>query len=65
MQWTTGDLSGGVRGFYGFSALSGINGGDRVRFVTNPQSLTTGIVNIDQTTNVDIPGVWIFQGTYL
>ena len=42
-------------------ALAGINAGDGLRFVTIPGSLTTGIINIDQTTNVGTPGVWMFR----
>ena len=61
IEWTTGDNSGGYRGLYGTEALAGINGGDGFRFVTIPGSLTTGIINIDRTTNVGTPGVWMFR----
>ena len=61
IKWTTGDRSGGSGGIYGTKALAGINAGDRFRFVTIPGSLTSGIIYIDQTTNVGIPGVWIFR----
>ena len=61
IQWTTGDNSGGFRGLGGTEALAGINAGDGVRFVTIPRSLTTGIINIDQTSNVGTPGIWIFR----
>ena len=40
-------------------ALAGINASDGVNSVTTPGSLTPSIINI--TSNVDIPGVWMFQ----
>ena len=61
IQWTTGDNSGGFRGLGGNEALAGINAGDGVGFVTIPRSLTTRIINIDQTSNVGTPGIWIFR----
>ncbi|XP_065894702.1 sushi, nidogen and EGF-like domain-containing protein 1 [Dysidea avara] len=41
--------------------LAGINAGNRVSSVTIPGSRTVNILNIDQTTNIGIPGVWVFQ----
>ena len=61
IQWTTGDNSGGIDGFGGTEALAGINAGDGVNSVTIPGSLTPNIINITQTSNVGIPGVWIFK----
>jgi len=61
IQWTTGGNSGGFRGLGGTEALAGINAGDGLRFETLPGSLTTGIINIDKTSNVGTPGVWIFK----
>ena len=40
---------------------AGLNAGDGRRFVAIPGSGTEDIVNISNTSNVDIPGVWIFQ----
>ena len=68
MQWTTGDASGGINGLNGTEALAGINVGDGVNNVTIPGSLTPSIINISQTSNVGIPGVWIFkvgEGTFI
>ena len=48
IQWTNG-------------ALAGINAGDGVTSITIPGSLTPSIINVTQTTNVGIPGVWMFQ----
>jgi len=61
MQWTTGDFSGGNNRLGGTEALAGINAGDSEIFITIPGSLTPSIINITQTTNVGIPGVWIFR----
>ena len=61
IQWTTGDDSGGHDGFGGIEAVAGINGGDGVNYFNIPGSLTPDIINIDETSNVGIPGVWMFQ----
>ena len=42
-------------------ALAGINAGDGMNHITIPGSLTSSIVNIEETSNVGIPGVWIFR----
>ena len=42
-------------------ALAGINAGDGVNHITVPGSLTSSIINIAQTSNVGIPGVWMFK----
>ena len=61
IQWTTGDASGGTNGLGGSEALAGINVGDGITSVTIPGSLTPSIINITQTSNIDIPGIWIFK----
>ena len=61
MQWTTGDNSGGDDGLGGMEALAGINAGDGETFITIPGSRTSSIINITQTSNIGIPGIWIFQ----
>ena len=61
IQWTTGDTSGGFNGLGGDEAVAGINGGDGVNYFTIPGSSTPDIINIDETSNVGIPGVWMFQ----
>jgi len=48
-------------------ALAGINAGDGRTFVTIPGSLISRILSVPQTSNVGIPGIWIFrvdQSTY-
>ena len=61
IQWTTGDDSGGFNGLGGTEALAGINAGDGINSVTIPGSLTPDIINIAQTSNVGIPGIWMFK----
>jgi len=39
----------------------GFNAGDGVNFAAVPASRTADIINIDSTSNVGIPGVWMFQ----
>ena len=61
IQWITGDASGGTSGFGGTPAQVGFNAGDGERFASVTGSQTSDIVNIDSTTNIDRPGVWIFR----
>ena len=61
IQWTTGRASGGSNGFCGTEALAGINAGNNNYSFTIPGSLTPNIINIAETSNVGIPGVWIFK----
>jgi len=67
MQWTTGTSSGGFRGLGGTEALAGINAGDGVDFYSIPGSQTPNIINITQTSNINIPGTWMFslKSTYI
>ena len=62
LQWTTGDSSLGSRGLGGLiKALAGYNAGDRINSYTLPGSRTSRIVDIVKTSNVGIPGTWIFK----
>ena len=61
IQWTSGDSSHGVRGLGGTSAQVGFNEGDGVRHAVIPASYTDAVINITHTSNVGIPGVWIFR----
>ena len=61
LQWTTGDYSNGTDGLGGTEALAGINAGDGVNSVTIPGSLSPNIINLVTTSNVGIPGVWMFK----
>ena len=55
IQWTTGDSSNGTPAHVGFNA------GDGNRSATVPASRTEAIVDIETTSNVDVPGVWVLQ----
>ena len=60
LQWTIGDYSS-------VEALAGFNSGDQINSYTLPGSRTADIINIAKTSNVGIPGTWIFkvgQGSY-
>ena len=61
IQWTTGDASGGMGGLGGTPAQVGFNAGDGVRSASVPGSQTPAIINITMTTNIGVPGLWIFQ----
>lgn len=63
IQWTTGDdcPSGGVNGLGGIPAQVGFNAGDGAHFFTVPESQTTAVINISMTSNIGVPGVWVFQ----
>ena len=64
IQWTTGDDSGGVNGLGGNEAVAGICDGSffrRSRYILIPTSGSPNILNIDKTSNVGIPGVWMFK----
>ena len=63
IQWTTGDNSGGVNGLGGYEAIAGISAGgfSRSRYIIIPTSGSPNILNIDKTSNVGIPGVWMFK----
>jgi len=61
IQWTTGDDDGGVGGLGGDGAVAGIYTFRRVRSITIPGSSTPQIINIDQNSNVGVPGMWIYK----
>lgn len=54
IEWTTGD-SGST------PALVGVHAEDGVQFANVSDSLTPAIINISATSNVGIPGLWIFD----
>ena len=61
LQWTTGDKSFGVDGLGGTEALAGYNIGDQINSYTIAGSQTSNITNIATTSNVGIPGRWVFK----
>ncbi|NXI90679.1 TECTA protein, partial [Psophia crepitans] len=63
IQWTTGTASDGdaETGLGGTPAHAGFNSGDETNFYNIPGSETAAIINITKTTNVNVPGRWVFQ----
>jgi len=61
IQWTTGDASGGSGGLGGTPAQVGFNAGDGIRYAAIPQSRTNEILNIASTSNIGVPGIWVFR----
>ncbi len=55
IQWTTGEASGGT------AAQVGFNAGDGTRFSIVPSSRTDAVINITQSSNVGVPGMWVYQ----
>ena len=41
-------------------ATAGFNAGDRINSFTIPGSLTPNIIDIIETSNIGIPGLWVF-----
>nr|XP_009665529.1 PREDICTED: alpha-tectorin-like isoform X1 [Struthio camelus australis]XP_009665530.1 PREDICTED: alpha-tectorin-like isoform X2 [Struthio camelus australis] len=63
IQWTSGLASGGDpdTGLGGTPAHAGFNSGDESNFYNIPGSRTEAIINITKTSNVNVPGRWVFQ----
>ena len=61
LQWTTGDKSFGSDGLGGTEALAGYNAGDQINSYTITGSRTPRIINITGTSNIKIPGRWVFK----
>ncbi|KAM3923123.1 alpha-tectorin-like [Leptodactylus fuscus] len=65
IQWTTGTASGGdpKTGLGGYAAQAGFNTG--TEYFNMPLSRTEHMKNIHTTSNVGIPGCWMFQVDHL
>ncbi|XP_075183389.1 alpha-tectorin [Anomaloglossus baeobatrachus] len=63
ITWTTGTASGGdpLTGLGGVMAQAGFNGGNSTNFFSVPGSRSPEVVNIEESTNVNIPGRWLFR----
>ncbi|XP_014117523.1 PREDICTED: sushi, nidogen and EGF-like domain-containing protein 1 [Pseudopodoces humilis] len=63
IQWTTGAASNGdaETGLGGTPAHAGFNSGDDTNFYNIPGSQTNAIINITTSSNVKVPGRWVFQ----
>ncbi len=61
LEWTTGNASGGSNGLGGTPAQIGFDAGDRQNYYAHPDSRTAAILDMVNTSNVGIPGVWRFE----
>ena len=62
IQWTTSDDQGGVNGLGGDQPpVAGYNAGDGIVSFMIPGSLTNDIIKIASTSNVLVPGKWLFR----
>ncbi len=50
---------GGIE--WDFPGQVGLNAGDGTRFFSHPDSFSSRLTNIHTTSNIGIPGVWIFK----
>ncbi|XP_030835520.1 sushi domain-containing protein 2-like [Strongylocentrotus purpuratus] len=63
INWTTGTASGGDSGtgLGGTPAQVGFNAGDGVTSYSVPGSQTAVVVDIETTSNIGVPGRWVFR----
>ncbi|XP_035660312.1 protein mesh-like [Branchiostoma floridae] len=63
ITWTTGTASGGnsYTGLGGTPAQVGFNAGNGMQYFSVPGSQTHAIVDVETTSNVNIPGRWVFR----
>jgi hypothetical protein len=59
-EWTTGDASGGHRGFGGTPAQAGFDAGNNRDYLLLPGSRTRAVLGLCRRSNVGEPGVWRF-----
>ena len=60
INWTTSDRNGGINGLGGRPALVGFDSGDGTIF-NLPGSGTASVVNLTSTSNIQVPGVFVFR----
>lgn len=63
INWCSFEVDGLGNGRTGFSAQAGFNDGHGINNFFVPGSGTQDIINISSTSNVGIPGKWIFRLT--
>ncbi|XP_069053640.1 sushi, nidogen and EGF-like domain-containing protein 1 isoform X2 [Lepisosteus oculatus] len=64
ITWTTGlhaSSGGDLAGLGGIAAQAGFNAGDGRRYFNIPGSRTEDVVDVEETTNVGVPGRWVFR----
>ena len=60
INWTTSDRNGRINGLGGRPALAGFDSRDGTVF-NLPGSGTASVVNLTTTSNVGVPGVFVFR----
>uniref|UniRef100_A0A914PEL2 NIDO domain-containing protein n=1 Tax=Panagrolaimus davidi TaxID=227884 RepID=A0A914PEL2_9BILA len=61
ITWTTGDASNGINGLGGTPAQAGFDAGDITHRLMIDGSCTSDMLTIQQRSNVNSPGKWVFQ----
>ena len=63
LDWTTGTSGSGHEdtGLQGHSALVGFDAGDGTNYKKLPGSKTSSVVDLEDTTNANTPGLWIYK----
>lgn len=60
LNWTTGDASGGSGGLGGTPAQAGFDAGDLTNFLSLPGSFTEEVLELVNTSNVGVDGLWSY-----
>ena len=63
INWSSVESLGSGNGLTGTAAQAGFNDGYGINYFLVPGSNTPDIINISSTSNVGIPGKWIFRFT--
>ena len=61
LEWTTGNASGGSNGLGGTPAQVGFDAGDSKNYFAHPDSRTHQVLDLVNSSNVGIDGVWRFR----
>lgn len=61
INWTTGDNHGGTDGIGGTPAQVGFDAGNQIQYHVLNGSLTDEIINIEERSNIGIPGIYMWQ----
>ena len=61
IQWSSADNTGGVNGIGPLGAQVGFNLGDGVHFYVRPETITDSILQLDDNSNVCVPGKYVFR----
>ena len=61
IQWSSADNTGGINGIGPFGAQVGFNSGDGVHFFVRPETRSDSILQLDDNSNVCVPGKYVFR----